>query len=261
MRRFFPRLPSRPELRRVWRGVCWAYRQFAIFLFVVFLCFTAVAWYRGAHAAETRQLPPTDAAIEKAMAEQRARSAEAMDQAEARARVYRASPPPMRMKETKAGQDPLAVAHRYRIQDEARRAAQDKSDLLAFVSFSMPSESLNRLAREAARTGAVLVFRGLKDNSLKATSTAFLPYSQLGARAQIDPTAFKRHGVSTVPRYVLIADASGDACESAETRCEAQALSIGGDVSLEYALERMAASRHPLATRAEAYLQRLEGRQ
>lgn len=257
MRRFFLRRPSRPELRRVWRGVCWAYRQFAIFLFVVFLCFTAVAWWRGAHAAGPSV--PTDAAIERAMAEQRARSAEAMDQVESRMRAYQAAPPPLRLKEQGTGRDPLAVAHRYRLQDAAARAARDQSDLLAFVSFSMPAESLERLARESARVGAVLVFRGLKDNSLKATSAAFLPYSKLGARAQIDPTAFRRYGIKTVPRYVLIADTSGGSCQSAETGCSTQALSLGGDVSLEYALEKMAASRHLLAPRAGAYLRRLGG--
>jgi type-F conjugative transfer system pilin assembly protein TrbC len=243
----------------VWRGVCWAYRQFAIFLFVVFLCFTAVAWYRGAHAAEARPPVYTDADLEKAIAEQRARSAEVMDKVDARARAYQATPPPLRLQEQRKGQDPLAVAHRYRVQDEAARAAQQQTDLLAFVSFSMPAESLARLAREAARTGAVLVFRGLKDNSLKATSAAFLPYSKIGARAQIDPTAFKKYKVASVPRYVLNHGALMEGCQTEVAQCDAQALSVGGDVSLEYALERMAASRHSLAPRAEAYLARLRG--
>lgn len=260
MRRFFPRHLSAPDLRRIWRGVCWAYRQFAIFLFVVFLCFTAVAWWRGAHATGPGPAVPSDAAIEKAMAEQRARSAEAMGQVEARMRAYQAAPPPLRVKAAPVGQDPLAVAHRYRLQDEAARASRDQSDLLAFVSFSMPAESLQRLAREAALTGAVLVFRGLKDNSLKATSAAFLPYSKLGARAQIDPTAFRRYGIRTVPRYVLVADPVGGGCQSDDSGCKTQALSLGGDVSLEYALEKMSASRHLLAPRAESYLKRLGGR-
>lgn len=258
MRRFTPRLPSRPELRRAWRGVCWAYRQFAIFLFVAFVCLMAVAAYRNANAAEPRPPSYSDADLDKAIAEQRARSAEVMDKVDARARALQAAPPPLRLPEQRKAMDPLAVAHRYRVQDEAARAVREQSDLLAFVSFSMPAESLTRLAREASKTGAILVFRGLKDNSLKATSAAFLPYSKIGARAQIDPTAFKKYRVASVPRYVLNQGALDQGCE-VTTQCNAQALSVGGDVSLEFALERMATSRSSLAPRAEAYLGRLRG--
>ena len=261
MNRFIrpPRL--RIDRHRLWRGLCWLYKQFALFLLVVFATFTAVAWYRGSHAADLPAQMPKDAAIEKAMAEQREKSVNIMNQVDQRARGYQSAPAPLRLPDAtlQKGRDPLTVAKNYRQKNVAPRTAQEKADLLAFVSFSMPAASLARLAGEAARSGAVLVFRGLKDNSMKATAAAFTPYSKMGARAQVDPTAFKRYGVKTVPRYVLNA---GDptACAVQESVCAERALQLGGDVSLEYAFERMATSRHALAPTADRYLETLRGR-
>lgn len=255
------RIDMRIDRHRIWRGLCWVYKQFAIFLFVVFVTFTAVARYRGSHAADLPAQMPNDAAIEKSMAQQREKSVNIMDQVEKRARAYQAAPAPLRLPDAalQKGRDPLTVAKSYRQKNVAARTSQQTTDLLAFVSFSMPAASLERLAGEAARSGAVLVFRGLKDNSMKATAAAFTPYSKMGARAQVDPTAFKRYGVKTVPRYVLN---SGDrtACAVQESVCVERALQMGGDVSLEYALERMATSRHSLASTADRYLGTLRGR-
>lgn len=265
MNRFFRphrlRIDMRIDRHRIWRGLCWLYKQFAIFLFMVFVTFTAVAWYRGSHAADLPAQMPNDVAIEKSMAEQREKSVNIMNQVEKRARAYQAAPAPLRLPDAslQKGRDPLVVAKSYRQKTVALPTAQQKTDLLAFVSFSMPAASLERLAREAAKTGAVLVFRGLKDNSMKSTVTAFAPFSKLGARAQIDPTAFKRYGVKNVPRYVLN---SGDrtACAVQESVCVERALQMGGDVGLEYALERMATTRHALASTADRYLETLRGR-
>ena len=261
MNRFFRPRRLRIDRHRLWRGLCWLYKQFAIFLFVVFATFTAVAWYRGSHAADLPTRMPNDAAIEKSMAQQREKSATILHQVDQRARAYQAAPAPLRLPEGSLpkGRDPLAVAKQYRQKNAAARPAQQKTDLLAFVSFSMPAASLERLAREAASSGAVLVFRGLKDNSMKATAAAFTPYSKMGARAQVDPTAFKRYGVTTVPRYVLYSG-DGTACAAQESVCVERALQIGGDVGLEYALERMATSRHALALTADGYLKTLRGR-
>ena len=261
MNRFFRPRPLRIDRHRLWRGLCWLYKQFAIFLFVVFATFTAVAWYRGSHAADLATQLPNDAAIEKSMAEQREKSANIMNQVDKRARAYQTAPAPLRLPDAtlQKGRDPLAVAKSYRQKNVVAPTAQQKTDLLAFVSFSMPAASLERLAGEAARSGAVLVFRGLKDNSMKSTVTAFAPFSKMGARAQIDPTAFKRYGVKNVPRYVLN---SGDrtVCAPQESVCVERALQMSGDVGLEYALERMATTRHALASTADRYLETLRGR-
>jgi len=130
-------------------------------------------------------------------------------------------------------------------------------DLLVFVSFSMPEASLERLARDAARADAVLVFRGPKDGSLKKTLQAFEPLAKLGASAIIHPEAFTRNRVVSVPVYVL-GTAAGEGCEDTGGSCR-EALRVTGDASLEYILERMARSSQPLAREAERRLIRLRG--
>lgn len=195
------------------------------------------------------------------MARQKIRGSEAIRRAD---KIYRADPGrpvqstprisnPVSM--TAAGADPLAVAERYRQGQNATGGAGNRPDLLVFVSFSMPEASLRRLALDAAGTGAVLVFRGPKEGSLKKTLQAFQPLAKLGAQAILHPEAFTRNRVDAVPVYVL-GTAAGESCEDTSGSCR-EALRLAGDASLEYILERMAQATHPLAKEAEARLIRL----
>jgi len=156
-----------------------------------------------------------------------------------------------------AGADPLAIAERYRKTQDALRDGDTGPDLLVFVSFSMPDASLKRLATDAAKTNAVLVFRGPKDGSLKTTLQAFEPLAKLGASAVIHPEAFTQNRVDAVPAYVL-GTAAGEDCEGTSGSCR-EALRLAGDASLEYILERMAQASQPLASEAERRLTRLRG--
>jgi type-F conjugative transfer system pilin assembly protein TrbC len=146
--------------------------------------------------------------------------------------------------------DPAALAERYR--QAAPQAPAAEPDLLAFVSFSMPRASLERLARESARAGAVLVFRGPKDGSLKKTLQAFESLARLGAQAMMHPEAFRRMNVDAVPVYAL--GPAGADCAAAGCK---DILRLSGDVSLEYALEIMARTQGPMAQAAERRLQRM----
>ena len=121
----------------------------------------------------------------------------------------------------------------------------------------MPETSLKRLATDAARTNAVLVFRGPKDGSLKQTLQAFEPLAKLGASAILHPEAFTWNRIDSVPVFVLGTAASGS-CDDAAGSCR-EALRVAGDASLEYILERMARASHPLAEEAERRLTRLRG--
>jgi conjugal transfer pilus assembly protein TrbC len=156
-----------------------------------------------------------------------------------------------------AGTDPLAIAERYRKTQDALRDGDTGPDLLVFVSFSMPDASLERLARDAAKANAVLVFRGPKDGSLKKTLQAFEPLAKLGAQAIIHPEAFARNRVNSVPVFVL-GSAMGEGCVDVSGTCQ-EALRLAGDASLEYILERMAQASQPLASEAERRLARLRG--
>lgn len=199
---------------------------------------------------------PDEAALRAEMARQKARGELLMRRAE---ESFQADPGrPMqsmpRFSEPgaspRAGADPLAVAQRYR----QTRPVMDSAgpDLLVFVSFAMPKASLERLAADAARTGAVLVFRGPKDGSLKKTLQAFEPLARRGAKAMLHPEAFSRHRVEAVPLYLL-----GQAGGCDDTASCTDGLRVSGDAGLDFVLERMARTDHPLAGAAEARLARL----
>jgi conjugal transfer pilus assembly protein TrbC len=149
--------------------------------------------------------------------------------------------------------DPLAVAQRYR----QTRPVMDSAgpDLLVFVSFAMPRASLEHLAADAARADAVLVFRGPKDGSLRKTLQAFEPLARRGAKAILHPESFTRHRIEAVPVYLL-----GSAGGCHDTTSCTDGLRVTGDASLDFVLERMARTDHPLAGAAEARLARLRGK-
>ena len=157
----------------------------------------------------------------------------------------------------RTGTDPLAIAERYRKTLGAQRDSDTRPDLLVFVSFSMPDASLKRLATDAAKANAVLVFRGPKEGSLKKTLQAFEPLAKLGASAIIHPEAFTWNRVDAVPVFIL-GTAAGGGCDDAAGSCQ-ETLRIAGDASLEYILERMVRATHPLAEEAERCLTRLRG--
>mgnify|MGYP000850242648 FL=1 len=203
-------------------------------------------------------LPDVDA-IQQEMARQKARSQELLRRAED---TFRADPErPVqsapRVEIPTTGADPLAIAERYRKTRDALRDGNTGPDLLVFVSFSMPEASLKRLATDAARANAVLVFRGPKDGSLKQTLQAFEPLAKLGASAILHPEAFTWNRIDSVPVFVL-GTAAGGGCDDVADSCR-ETLRIAGDASLEYILERMARAAHPLAEEAERRLTRLRG--
>lgn len=203
-------------------------------------------------------LPDVDA-IQQEMARQKARSQELLRRAED---TFRADPgrpvqSAPRVEIPTTGADPLAVAERYRKTLGTQPDRNTGPDLLVFVSFSMPEASLKRLATDAARANAVLVFRGPKDGSLKQTLQAFEPLVKLGASAILHPEAFTWNRIDSVPVFVL-GTAAGGGCDDAADSCR-ETIRIAGDASLEYILERMARAAHPLAEEAERRLTRLRG--
>lgn len=132
-----------------------------------------------------------------------------------------------------------------------------KEQLLVLVSFSMPEEALRNLAKQADAAGVPLVLRGLVDNDLQKTLAAI--QKVLGDNAgdstfQIDPTAFSRYAVNDVPTFVLTeADIEQASCEEGTDYTK-----VRGDVSLRYALERLAEGGN-WKTAANRYLSALGG--
>ena len=206
---------------------------------------------------------PDSVTIQQEIARQKARAQELLRRTED---TFRADPErpvqstprlPNPVEIPTTGADPLAIAERYRKTLGAQRDSDTGPDLLVFVSFSMPDASLKRLATDAAKTNAVLVFRGPKDGSLKKTLQAFEPLAKLGASAILHPEAYTWNRIDSVPVFVL-GTAAGGGCDDAAGSCQ-ETLRIAGDASLEYILERMARAVHPLAEEAERRLTRLRG--
>ena len=212
----------------------------------------------AAGIATAQGLPtlPDRQALEQLMSKEKNRAREALRGGELFDAPAAAGPPrsmPRIDLERSRAPDPGAIAEAYRRQQTATGAPGP--ELLVFVSFSMPHESLLRLAEQARRADAVLVFRGLAGASLREMTARLAPLSKAGAAMQINPQAFVRFGIRAVPAFVV---AEGDnSC--ADSTCEARAQLISGDVSLDFALERLARRGGPLAHAAEDRLRRLRG--
>jgi conjugal transfer pilus assembly protein TrbC len=208
-----------------------------------------------APAQEPRTLPDPRL-LEQQISTEKARAREALNS------VERVNPPgaaaaprsmPRIEVERARAPDPGAIADAYRRQQSA--AGMAGPDLLVFVSFSMPHESLLRLAEQVRRADGVLVFRGLAGATLREMTARLAPLSKSGAAMQINPQAFTRFAITAVPAFVVAKSDPGCAASA----CDGQAQLVSGDVTLEFALERLANHGGPLAYAAEDRLRRLRG--
>jgi conjugal transfer pilus assembly protein TrbC len=100
-----------------------------------------------------------------------------------------------------------------------------KSNIIIFVSFSMPKESLKTWMQEGSKIGASVVMRGLVNNSFKDTIGAIydLIKDHQAHGIAIDPTLFKKFNIDKVPAVVVV-----DSFENYDV--------VFGNVTLDYAL-------------------------
>lgn len=136
-----------------------------------------------------------------------------------------------------AAPDIATVAEKYKDLGRAALPGDRAPDLLVMVSLSMPRETLERIADQAERAGAMLVFRGLKGDSMTQMGAAVKGI--LGNRnvsAVIHPPAFQQFGVARVPAVVIARPDAGSVLENGCSRAETF-VKVTGDVSLDYALE------------------------
>ncbi len=110
-------------------------------------------------------------------------------------------------------------------------------EMMIFVSFSMPRESLLRIVEQSEKTGARLIFRGF--NSDKMTDMSKHLSALLGnhrVEAVIHPPAFTQFKVNQVPALVLAQSDAGDQLDSGCAQPD-RYVKVTGDVSQDYALE------------------------
>lgn len=201
---------------------------------------------------------PNNEAIAREAAKQAPRSAAAISKADQQSKLLRQPVPDVSAPAALPAIDPASIAKRY----ENLRPAED-SALFVMVSFSMPPESIERLAAQANKAGATLVLRGMVDDSLTKTATVVAGFVKRhpGAQFQIDPTVFKRFAVDQVPTFVLANQTTeSGACSGKACNPRNSFASVSGDVTLDYALEHLAKQRNERFSQlAERRLKLLRG--
>lgn len=155
-----------------------------------------------------------------------------------------------------------AIARGYGAHTQAMGVAsglQQGPGLIVFVSLSVPRPTLNRLLDQAELAGATVVLRGFVRGSLRATVAevqALIGQRQIAL--QIDPPAFDRFAVTRVPSFVLVRDGARPvSCASGTCAPPEAFLKADGDVSLDYALERMQRTAPAFHADAALFLARL----
>jgi conjugal transfer pilus assembly protein TrbC len=120
------------------------------------------------------------------------------------------------------------------------------SDLMVFVSLSMPEHVIKVMARQAKEAGAVMVMRGLKAGSWQETWKALAALNQgIGAEWIIHPEGFKQFRITKVPSIVLADGNTASVMEDGCARAGSYA-ALAGDVSIEQALGIMKVRGKPV---------------
>ncbi len=117
--------------------------------------------------------------------------------------------------------------------------------LIAFVSFSMPENSLKDILEQVDQVGGTVVLRGLVNNSFRDTAAVVAGLAkENGAGFGVDPRLFTKYNITTVPAFVIPVGEGFDR--------------IGGNISLAAALEAMVSEgEYPDAARR--LLEKLRG--
>lgn len=121
-------------------------------------------------------------------------------------------------------------------------------ELLVFISFGMPEQSLKLWAMDASRAGGKLLLRGFFENSLQKTAAKTIEIfgQEPNVDISIDPEQFQQFKIDVVPAVVIV--------QRQETLESNNALPdfdvVYGDTTLEAALERISQSGSPEGQKA-----------
>lgn len=204
----------------------------------------------AAGASEIQHTMPSDARLRLEAGKQSMRSAAAIARADEQAKQQRPAVPDVMSAAplTAPAPDPAAIAQRY------AASSRHEEALYIMVSFSMPEQSIARLAEQARKAGAALVLRGVVDNSLTRTAELAAHYVKKypGVQFQVDPSLFRRFAIIQVPTFVLAGDQQDSPSCGKQCATESDFVSVAGDVTLDYALEYMSRQRDGRLAQAAA---------
>jgi len=94
-----------------------------------------------------------------------------------------------------------------------------RAETLVFVSFSLPDETLKSYSKEAKKSDARLIMRGLKGGSFLKTKQEA---DRLGISFDLDPTLFEKYDVQVVPTFVNVSGENTTKLEGHITWAKAQ---------------------------------------
>ena len=124
---------------------------------------------------------------------------------------------------------------------------QGDSELFVFVTLGMSDEALKVLSIQAQEVGAVLVIRGLVENSFQKTHQRL---KELAIPIDIDPTLFERFEITRVPTLVLAEIKDGKLTDVHDK--------VRGNTSIRSALE-LFSMEGDLFALAQSYLKKGQG--
>lgn len=206
---------------------------------------------------------PNDEALKKAMEAAQKRAGKIMGDAEKTATPMPVLPqrviPQFDARQNFSQLDPGAIAEQYKnLGKEAKD--NDPPQVMIFASLSMPEEALKRLGVQAKQAGAVVIFRGLKYGLRKGAWTASMnalkPIADTGAEVQIHPELFARYNITAVPTLVVVSSPQSGCQDDA---CVAASAAVVGDVSLDYALDRLTIRTDAIGKIARERIRKLRG--
>jgi len=143
------------------------------------------------------------------------------------------------------------------LQNSNHKIKQPINQLLIFISASLPRQSLINYANSARKSGAVLVLRGLINNSMKQTAKFIHNLSKQGTYAIIDPISYRNFNITQVPTIVLISD--DHQCQYGKCTFTPRHDRITGNITLNYTLREFK-NNGEFKQEAKRYLSDLEGR-
>jgi len=153
--------------------------------------------------------------------------------------------------------DIATIAEKYKELGRPSASQNGQPELMVLVSLSMPREALERTVMQAERAGAVLVFRGLKGDSMTKMGEEI--QSIVGKRnvsAVVHPPAFQQFSVTKVPAVVIARPEAGNVLENGCSQ-GGTFVKVSGDVSLDYALDYIERRSRAWGAIAKAYRNRI----
>lgn len=158
-------------------------------------------------------------------------------------------------KEIKGSYDSVSKASRQQFETLAKSRAtlpqmtpkgHGVSELIVFVSMSMPTDMLVNYAKQAKRFGAVVMMRGFINDKMSQTREAIVRLNQSGADWQVNPDPFKKFKVEKVPAVVLSYTDSAQPITQDGCAPVGSYSIISGDIQIKDALDKMALREQPL---------------